>query len=534
MFKKKEESKTIRIVCESCGKTIEQGLAFCPDCKQSSSLSSSEPGKVKKVNSQAALSNPAESAGTSQNSIEHNSGNAHAQDYFPELAKFHHRTLAALIDHAVVAILCIVLSTVLMTLLLDYVMSPAAFAERINTMPAIFNIPFSIITIFFSGIAFLTLLVLPLFYFAYFESSGWQATPGKRICGLKVIGLNSPRVNFGQSIFKSAIQLLILSAVGFTAAISVTLLELIMPLGILASGAAMAVEAIVLAAIFCFPVLRSKTQTVLDRCTGRLLVNEERFNEEEWKYRIAASPLGAKKIKAPDKWNFLRDFALGAFLLMLVPGCLLAASYDYAFAKSAASAIPLIEKAEELDPDLQSPDSSAYIKRARKLCPDIQVAYVFLGGISKCLGKKEDSTLCERKVKLTGPEELSDFLSRGDLFVREKKYDKAVSNYEKALSTIPAGKRTLSGSGLTRSDIYYILEIKTNIASTQLKQGKDADANRILTELIDGYPEDAIGHKKSELYSLRAQTWQTMGKLELATQDSNHAKELESAQEAND
>jgi len=36
-------------------------------------------------------------------------------------------------------------------------------------------------------------------YIAAFLSSSWQATPGKRICGLKVVDYNGGRVSFGQA-----------------------------------------------------------------------------------------------------------------------------------------------------------------------------------------------------------------------------------------------------------------------------------------------------------------------------------------------
>lgn len=43
-------------------------------------------------------------------------------------------------------------------------------------------------------------LGLYLFYFVYLESSSWQATPGKKACGIKVTDLNGNRISFWRSL----------------------------------------------------------------------------------------------------------------------------------------------------------------------------------------------------------------------------------------------------------------------------------------------------------------------------------------------
>ncbi len=53
--------------------------------------------------------------------------------------------------------------------------------------------------------AFITVVVLVInqilawLYSALFESGGWQATPGKRLLGLRVTGLNGDRISFGRA-----------------------------------------------------------------------------------------------------------------------------------------------------------------------------------------------------------------------------------------------------------------------------------------------------------------------------------------------
>jgi|SRR3989344_2426043 len=43
-------------------------------------------------------------------------------------------------------------------------------------------------------------LILGLLYFAYFESSEYQGTPGKMIMSLKVTDLNGNRISFGKAV----------------------------------------------------------------------------------------------------------------------------------------------------------------------------------------------------------------------------------------------------------------------------------------------------------------------------------------------
>jgi uncharacterized RDD family membrane protein YckC len=42
-----------------------------------------------------------------------------------------------------------------------------------------------------------------LLYFAVFESSSWQATPGKKIIGVKVTDLQGERITLGKAILRN-------------------------------------------------------------------------------------------------------------------------------------------------------------------------------------------------------------------------------------------------------------------------------------------------------------------------------------------
>ena len=50
-----------------------------------------------------------------------------------------------------------------------------------------------------AGIVFVANCLVGWLYFALFESRGWQATPGKRLLGLRVTDLAGNRISFGRA-----------------------------------------------------------------------------------------------------------------------------------------------------------------------------------------------------------------------------------------------------------------------------------------------------------------------------------------------
>ena len=50
-----------------------------------------------------------------------------------------------------------------------------------------------------AGIVFIFYCLLVWLYFTLFESGGWQATPGKRLLGLRVTDLSGDRISFGRA-----------------------------------------------------------------------------------------------------------------------------------------------------------------------------------------------------------------------------------------------------------------------------------------------------------------------------------------------
>lgn len=57
--------------------------------------------------------------------------------------------------------------------------------------------------------------LLPFAYFAFFEGSRWQATPGKRAFGVRVVDLSGRRMGPGRAIARQFLKLFEIGATGF-------------------------------------------------------------------------------------------------------------------------------------------------------------------------------------------------------------------------------------------------------------------------------------------------------------------------------
>lgn len=58
-------------------------------------------------------------------------------------------------------------------------------------------------------------LAIHLAYWPLFESSAWQATPGKRLCHLKVVDMAGNRLSFGRAFLRNIAKVLSFLPLGF-------------------------------------------------------------------------------------------------------------------------------------------------------------------------------------------------------------------------------------------------------------------------------------------------------------------------------
>ena len=66
-----------------------------------------------------------------------------------------------------------------------------------------------------SGVPSYLKLTIHLLYWPLFESSAWQATPGKYLLRLRVTTLDGQRVTFGQALLRNVAKILSLIPLGF-------------------------------------------------------------------------------------------------------------------------------------------------------------------------------------------------------------------------------------------------------------------------------------------------------------------------------
>lgn len=167
------------ITCEKCGAEVAEGLSTCPQCESPVSVEQIGPVYVPQ--------------------------SAHTPDAIPVVpdlsvtakrqiyAGFWLRAAAFLIDTLILGFLTALIAG----------LYPSAFfrSPDVNSLDLslLLQSPLSVLTPL--GIAWFT--AAPSLYGAMFESSAWQATPGKRILGIYVTGLRGQRVTFLRAFFRN-------------------------------------------------------------------------------------------------------------------------------------------------------------------------------------------------------------------------------------------------------------------------------------------------------------------------------------------
>lgn len=181
MWARTQEAKIL--TCENCGSQIEEGTSVCPKCESPVSVGQIGPVYVPQ-SVQPSEVIPA-MPGLSAVSVK------------PAYAGFWLRVVAYFID------------TLLMSPIVGLAMSfhPSAFIKNIDAaMASPGELPQP------TPLAFALVIFVGFIYYTLFESSGWQATPGKRFLRLYVTDANGQRLtllraaarNFPKMIFSSA------------------------------------------------------------------------------------------------------------------------------------------------------------------------------------------------------------------------------------------------------------------------------------------------------------------------------------------
>jgi uncharacterized RDD family membrane protein YckC len=155
------------LTCEKCGAEIQEGASFCPKCGLPVSVAQIGPVYVPQS------AHPPETIPALPASA--------AVQARPAYAGFWLRAVAYLIDSILIASVFALIAS----------FYPAAFPKLPD--------PTAISLTSLSSVSPLTFGLMNLvswLYYAFFESSVWQATPGKRLLKLYVVDLNGRRLTF--------------------------------------------------------------------------------------------------------------------------------------------------------------------------------------------------------------------------------------------------------------------------------------------------------------------------------------------------
>lgn len=193
---------------------------------------------------------------------------------FPTAA-FSARFFAALIDHG------ILLTVMVVPIVLSILVSIFLIKSRLN-------LPYMEYVIAVLGLINLVLQIalpfVPITYYAWFESSKFQATPGKMKMGLKVVDTKTlNKVGVKRAIWKSFVQYFLFIVIMIVSAIVVKLVcsppdtyKLFGWYYNVSHGLLLLIEAGIAGVLFCLPVFANKRFTILDKLTRRTVVDAKR------------------------------------------------------------------------------------------------------------------------------------------------------------------------------------------------------------------------------------------------------------------
>jgi uncharacterized RDD family membrane protein YckC len=164
--------------CAKCGTEVRDGGAFCSSCgAPAAAIPTTSP--VAPATAAASYAPPVQVGWVPQSAVGY--------------AGFWLRLVAHLIDHIVLGI---PLTILIVFLILGTGLSAALQGLHPGESPEEVVAAIGVGVIFFGAVALIAAVWL---HYALFESSTWQATPGKKVLGLFVTDLNGNRISFAHA-----------------------------------------------------------------------------------------------------------------------------------------------------------------------------------------------------------------------------------------------------------------------------------------------------------------------------------------------
>lgn len=412
-------------------------------------------------------------------------------------APFRARLLAALIDHGLIYVTSFFLLLLAAFPLQQYLLTGHAVAGFEILLKRQMGV---IVTVL--GFYWLAVLFVPMLYYTWFESSDCRGTPGKLLAGLRIVPLHSTKIGFWQASVKFGLQALLLygiaivSALGAMAMVAVAGESMINPI-------IYTVEFVLIAAAFCMPVFKGKSQTLLDLLSRRIVIPKgmlpQYLHQASLFNPVVGEPIESKRItysrsRLADAifWLVfgLIGFVAGAIGLMvttkfevmlgilavavIVPaalrrffasqnisrmlevllktgiliaigaGLLFLIPYNIEMWSGIINSVPLAEKAFAIDPTLQKPEAKAHIDEAKKVFRDVDFPYGAGATALKGLGFTDGSLSLREKYAALSNNPERQFFNLGELYEQAGRTDDAIAAYEKVAAMKPS--KTVSSS----------------------------------------------------------------------------------------
>ena len=169
------------LTCENCGKELPEGASFCAQCGTPLSVAQIGPVHV------PAAPPPVDAIPGPQRFA--------LPQVRPSYAGFWLRAVASVIDRVILSFIFVLMASFRPAMFLilpdpkTQLIPPATLQEFLRSVPQ----P--------TSAGYLVLLLLMWIYYASFEASSWQATPGKKVLRLYVTDLSGRPITFSRATF---------------------------------------------------------------------------------------------------------------------------------------------------------------------------------------------------------------------------------------------------------------------------------------------------------------------------------------------
>ncbi len=296
-----------------------------------------------------------------------------APDYIP--AKVTKRFAAAFIDHGILFVIMLAIGLMFNLAAAHYVMTGKAllFADLIR--------PDNVGLLLLFLLAYVSLYCIPIFYFAFFESSKSQATPGKKFAGLKVVGRKNWKMGFGRSVWKSLLQVFVLYLFTVICSISLAFLGPMLELSTIPGFTFFAFELLLLGFVFCIPIFGGR-QSLIDKICGRLEASSAPAEEAESKTSIG---------------SVLRTATTAFMLAAIIPALIMSIAYNYVLITKSLQAYPIAEQGFALKAAGKQ-EAKDVLDNARKTFHDIDFTYSILANCASIAKSDKTSEFSDKSA----------------------------------------------------------------------------------------------------------------------------------------